>query len=300
MRWYWVKTYMRWSLVCIRWARSNKRSLRAESLILITHIGLGDQIMLSGLVNHLLNQKKSVTWFVRKSNLTTIRCLTNYDPNLHFIVIGDSETADDAKQKALEQKEFTGNPILLIGFELVWIAEKIFPARGLDELFYRMARVSFDHSLLNTSQLPQSIDTPACDFVLIDHFPNTIREIPESVFNSLEQRDLLIVNNPRDTPILALVKMIKNAKEIHVVNSALLCLIISMRNDISDVSVYLMGPNILTGKSEYPLHWRELALTDVSGNSVEHPIQLNREHELTESLKKENEILRRMLAKLLF
>jgi hypothetical protein len=300
MNWYWFKTYLRWGLVSLKWSLNNRWAARRKSIILLTHVGLGDQILISGLVNHFLQRDKSVTWFVRESNLETVKCLTSYHPNLDFIVLGDSETANDARRKALELKAYTGKSILLIGFELVWIAEKIFPSRGLDELFYRMAKVSFDKSLLNTSHLPQSIEPPVSDFVLIDHFPNTVREIPVSIFSALSQKGLQIVNNPRDTPILALVMTIRNAKEIHVVNSALLCLIISMRNEIQDVSIYLMGSHILTGKSEYPLHWQEFALTDGSGNSVEYPTKLNREYELIRMIRKEKKIIRRLAAKILF
>jgi hypothetical protein len=300
MNGYWFKTYLRWGLISLKWSLNNRRARRKKSFILLTHVGLGDQILISGLVNHFLQKNKSVTWFVRDSNLETIKCLTSYHPNLDFVILDDSETAEDAKRKAQELKATTGISILLIGFELVWIAEKIFPSRGLDELFYRMARVSFDNSLLNTSHLPKSIEPPACDFVLIDHFPKTIREIPVSVFNALNQKGLQIVNNPRDTPILALVATIRNAKEIHVVNSALLCLIISMRSEIQNISIYLMGPNILTGKSEYPLSWNEFSLTDQSGNSVDNPIKLDRGYELIRMIKRENTIMRKLAAKILF
>ena len=297
---YWIKTYLRWGLKSLDLALKNKRALRSDTLTIVSHVGLGDQILLSGLINSFIAENKKVTWLVRKSNLETIIKLTHSHPNLDLIVLDDFDTSEIARTKAIAHSKIKGMPTLFIGFELVWIAEKLFPARGLDEIFYKIARVSFEVSQLNSLRLEKFVAPPLQEYALVDHFPNTNREIPRSIFQSIENRGLEIINNPRDIPILELMEIIRNAKEIHVVNSALLCLIISMRNQVNNVSIYLMGPKILRGKFEYPLSWSEFSLTDSSGKPLVIPIYLDRNTELLGLLTNERKFYRRLIARVIF
>jgi hypothetical protein len=300
MNWYWIKTYLRWGFKSLNQALKNKRALRSDTLTIVSHVGLGDQILLSGLINSFIAENKKVTWLVRKSNLETVMKLTHSHPNLGFIILDDFDTSETARTKAIAHSKIKGIPTLFIGFELVWIAEKLFPARGLDEIFYKIARVSFEVSQLNSLRLEKFLAPPLQEYALVDNFPNTNREIPRSVFQSIENRGLKIIDNPRDIPILELMEVIRNAKEIHVVNSALLCLIISMRNQVNNVSIYLMGPKILRGKFEYPLSWSEFSLTDSSGKPLVNPIHLDRNAELLGLLTNERKFYRRLIAWVIF
>ena len=300
MRWYWFKTYLRRIALSVCGALGNKWTSRSSAFVVASHVGLGDQILLAGLIKHYLSLGKSITWFVRESNVETVRLLTNNHANLQILTIPSSSSADEALRKAKEFGTLQNLPILLIGFEILWLAEKLFPARGLDEIFYIIGGVDFSKSIFECSSVPPQINPPSTPYALVDHFPGTNREIPQSVFDSLEQRGLRTILNPREEPILTLLNLIKRASEIHVVNSALLCLVISLRMEINCANVYLMDPNSLIGKSEYPLKWRELSLTTSDGDSVSIPLARDRVTELGILLDKEREFKRRLIAKILF
>lgn len=300
MRWYWFKTYLRRIALSVGGSLRNRWTSRSSAFVVASHVGLGDQILLAGLIKHYLGLGKSITWFVRESNVETVRSLTNHHENLQIIPIPSSSSADEALRKAKEFGTAQDLPILLIGFEILWLAEKLFPARGLDEVFYIIGGVDFSKSVFECSRVPPQINPPSTPYALVDHFPGTNREIPHSVFESLEQRGLRIILNPREEPILTMLDLVKMASEIHVVNSALLCLVISLRREINCANVYLMGPNTLIGKSEYPLKWRELSLTTSNGDRVSIPLERDRVTELGILLKKEREFKRRLLAKIIF
>ena len=300
MRWYWFKTYLRWIVLSVYWSMRNRWSSKSKSLVVVSHVGLGDQILLAGLIKHHLSLGKSINWFVRESNVDTIRHLTNYHPKLQIQSIPDSSSASDARQLAQTFSAVQKLPLLVIGFEILWLAEKLFPARGLDEIFYIIGGVSFPKSIFESSRELTQSEQPTKPYALVDHFPGTKREIPATVFETITRRGFEIKFNPRDKSILSLIDLIKGASEIHVVNSALLCLIISLRNEITSANVYLMGPNVLTGKSEYPLEWREFSLTAANGEPLSIPDERDRATELALLLSSERKFKRRFLAKILF
>ena len=72
------------------------------------------------------------------------------------------------------------------------------------------------------------IDVPDRSFAYIDHHPGTERSIPKKVLEMLERRDILVVQNPRNEPLASTLALMDSAAELHLVNSAPLCMALTL------------------------------------------------------------------------
>jgi hypothetical protein len=113
-------------------------------------------------------------------------------------------------------------------------------------------------------------------YALIDHFPDTIREIPVKVLESISARCLELIYNPRDIPYERLISLIQNATELHLTNSSLLCLCLLIGSRAESKNIYLIKLGLYHGHNSYDASWREWALSDGNGHRFPQPVLVNR------------------------
>ena len=155
--------------------------------------------------------------------------------------------------------------------------------------------IASDILLRATEQIPH----PNRPSVLVDHFPGTVREIHQKVFDDIESRGFLIVQNPREVKYEKMVGLIENASELHLVNSSLLCFALSLRPKADLRIVYLMTKNFYPGHYFYDHQWQEKALHSTHWERYESPIGLDRNLELEDLISKAGKF-RHKLADLIF
>ena len=108
----------------------------------------------------------------------------------------------------------------------------LFPEYSLNSLFNLFIGVSplnlvsrsLRHSILRLNQE----EPPPEPYAFIDHHPGTAREIPNRVLSGIKERSFRLIENPRGLPLYSMLRLLDSAQELHMVNSAPLCLALTI------------------------------------------------------------------------
>ena len=209
--------------------RRNTDALRGRRVILWTHSGLGDQISASRIVEKTLESGVEVLWPVMGRNFDFVsKAFSNWEGLTLFRM-------DDSKRESyqvlwLSVKSKTR--IVDIGHRQLSKMQSLFPEFSLNSIFNLFAGLGpldlvsekLRTSLAYNTQI-NPLETP---FAFLDHHPNTYREVPRGVIESIRSRGLTVYENPRDAPLYSTIGLLDNAREIHLVNSAPLCLALTI------------------------------------------------------------------------
>lgn len=255
----------------MRILRSNRLAHRSEKLIVAGHMGFGDQIICLPIYRHLVVSGKRIEVIVPRKALDFL-CASFAHPNLTYTIFEDispigQQLPMPVSTRILRYAKKQRKPVLVIGHELLRIQRIFRPDLDFNAMFYKFARVPLTSrtDLLLSERLRDIRNgTPLPDkhYALVDHFPGTIREIPESILNDIEARGLEVVLNPREVPYLKLIPLIENATELHFVNSSLFCLSLLLDLKAKSKNIYLMQRGLYHGLGFYNSEWQEWILND--------------------------------------
>ena len=204
------------------------RQLRDSSaeVVFWTHLGLGDQISASCLIESWLSAGCQLHLPVKPRNFDFLNAAYGNLEGLSLHIINDEnpeklEVADLAKKLVVSE-------VVEIGHSHLPIAKILFPEVFLNGVFNIIGGLTPDRlvsqrlrgALVSSEQNP----VPEHPFAFVDHHPGTIREIPSNVLESVRDRGLRIFENPRDVPLQSLLAVMDSADELHMVPSAPLCM----------------------------------------------------------------------------
>ena len=198
----------------------NLKEISTKSIILMTHLGLGDQIILNGLINYISKKYEKIILPVQKSNFKTIQFL--YSENSVVDVI---EYPKDQELDFIEElSSSSAMDILQIGFQKVG-------KKPFNLAFYSQLKIPYKYSYTHF-YYPENKDS---ELELKDHLIN---------FYSTSSSEIILVHNESSKGVFMLDKVkfnnpiyitkesdkygnlfyysqiIKEAKEIHCLDSS--------------------------------------------------------------------------------
>lgn len=210
----------------------NVNAKKNKKIILKTHLGLGDQISSMKIVENLIEEEVEIIWPIKTNNYSFFKETIGHWPNLNLIKYNPEEiTFKNLIEKINNKDKYR---IMQFSQNSLAAVKNIFPKYCLNSHFnilfgYHptdLISKKFRNSLITNSQ----IEPPSQLYAFIDHHPGTDREIPVEIFNLIKNRGLKIVHNDINIPLSKLVLILDNAQELHLVNSAPLCLALTINS----------------------------------------------------------------------
>lgn len=270
-----------------------------------THLGLGDQILSLPLYLELAKSNSPLHLVTSEAAKKFFEKLASDLPFFYHVIA--RPTSEFSKPFYFSLRKFAkvnNFNLQYMGWEKLRILKFLYPYKSEVEIIYLMAGVDikilneFDIHKLNQSIENFQVETPRQPYALVDSYPGTLREIPESVFQGIQNRNLLIVNNPRDIPFDSLLDLVKEASELHLTNSSLLCFSLLVKSNASSKNIYLMREGLYHGFNLYDSSWVEWALNDDKKPFFNGPNKINRKAIYDEQFKKSTKIGRRIVRSL--
>jgi hypothetical protein len=166
-----------------------------------------------------------IFWPAKERNLQFLESGFSGLKGLSFIAV------DERRNESFEIFKIAAKrraKIVSLGHRRLSLMRSLFPEYALNSLFNLF--IGFHPLALISTNLRASLmkipqfSPPSLPYAFIDHHPGSIREIPSTVLDSIRNRGLQIVENPREVPIHATLDLMDGAQELHMVNSAPLCL----------------------------------------------------------------------------
>jgi len=198
----------------------------SKRVILSTHTGLGDQISAARIFENWLGIDVEIHLPVKSQNMNFMKAVFgDWDGlNLHQIS-GDNRFENYEIQKLSSELD---TPIASVNLSDIGFLKKIYPNYCLNSYFNMIFGLDpFDlvSQKFRTSieKIPQ--DDPLNEpYVFFDHHKDTEREIPSHLIEAINSKGLRVLENPRDRELFRLLNVMDSAAELHLVNSAPLCL----------------------------------------------------------------------------
>lgn len=209
----------------IRQVKKNTRALDSGRILLWSHLGLGDQISASPVVEHLLSQKIEVVWPVKPRNLDFLNLTFKNWGGLSTVRLSDSVREDFQIRKIAFD---TKSRVVSLGHGHLSSMRTLFPEYSLNSLFNLFIGVNplnlVSRSLRDSLLRLDQEEPPLQPYAFLDHHPGTAREIPNRVLSGIKDRGFRLIENPRELPLYSMLRLLDSAQELHMVNSAPLCL----------------------------------------------------------------------------
>ncbi len=247
--------------------KSNRENLGKPSALYATHLGLGDQILCIPLFLELAKRYGQIDVVISKEALPLIRQFTG-ELSIVFHIIDRPDSVFD-KSFVLEVQDYARKhnlrPVYL-GWDLLRIFKFLQPHLNEVEVFYALAGVDIDvfHSFALEDvfqiDLEKQFKPEESVYALVNSFPGTLREIPDSVIKEIKLGGLSVLENPVDVPYDSLIHLIRDATELHLVNSSLLCFALLIKSNAQIKNIYLIREDLYPGLGFYDTSWKELAL----------------------------------------
>lgn len=188
-----------------------------NNLFLMTHIGLGDAIIQNGLIRELALQHDKILLTCYSHNVPSITAMFSDLPNLTLCPIIDENSIRDF-EKLFQNKE--GYKILRLG---VYSGEAHVAPETFDQTFYRQAGVEFSK---RWDAFKAPVIEPCVwpyEYKLESQYA-LICDSPDRDFNidlkRLQDKSLIYLNLFRGESLLGFQDLMKNATELHCINSA--------------------------------------------------------------------------------
>tara|TARA_B100001996_G_C18550561_1_gene550643 strand:+ start:73 stop:858 length:786 start_codon:yes stop_codon:yes gene_type:complete len=196
------------------------RKINSNKIILITHLGLGDQIILNGLVNYISDKFEKIILPVLSSNLKTIQFLYSENNAVDVVEYPKGQELDFIK----DLSTYSGMDFLKIGFEKV-------RNKPFNLAFYSQLKLPYNYSF-KYFHYPENkeIEVDLKEH-LVDYYSSNSNEIilvhNESSIDVYDF-DKVKINNPiyvtkesdKYENLFYYSEIIKEAKEIHCLDSS--------------------------------------------------------------------------------
>lgn len=219
----------------------SKEALSNKDILIHHHLGLGDHLVLNGLVNYISenhSQDKKIYLLCKSRNYQNVTKLYKNKSNI-FIVVSSGEENLDALSFLMKNP---GVEYFRIGHEKY--SERIETKNNWDcgQVFYYLANIPYENRF---SKFYIDIDQEKNDQVLENLNPNKedfifLHDDPtRGYYISIENRlGLKVIKNDDKFGIFDYIKLLRSAKEIHLMPSSFYCLIESVEGIKADLYRY--------------------------------------------------------------
>ena len=239
------------------------RPARSKNVMLMTHMGLGDQVSMARVVEAWADRCDAVFMPVKTRNFRVLSKLFAYVPNLVLVEVEASARLEEIK---IASKFANRNGLELIHRASYKDLSRSFPELGVNGRLALMIGGNPKNLMSErlTSHLEQSFTgtIPEGNYAFIDHHPGSRREIPPKELDAISERGLQLVVHDPHTSFLDLHVKMKNASELHLVSSAPLCLALTCiapeANRHFRYRPFDEAPLLL----DYDLGWTEASIVD--------------------------------------
>jgi len=213
----------------VQQVRKNRRALDGGRIILWSHLGLGDQISASRIVERISKRNVEIIWPVKPRNFDFLNYAFQDFTKLSIVKLNENSREDIQVAKLAIR---TKSKVVSLGHARLSAMSSLFPEYALNSLFNLFLGIdpldlvsqSLRKSLLRLNQEKP----PKEPFAFVDHHPGSAREIPCQVLWAVQERGLRVIENPRGVPLYSMVELLDSAQELHLVNSAPLCLALAI------------------------------------------------------------------------
>ena len=238
--------------------------MRAEdSVVLWGHLGLGDQVSTARALESWSDACDEVFVPVKKRNSRALRGIFQYIPNVTFLNMESDDPRAETKN-VVEISRQMGLEVVDAGRDLYSTLAACFPEFGINRVLSLCAGANPTDLVSQKLAAHLSSTLPShrveLDYAFVDHHPTQRgREIPHWRLEEVRQRIGTLLFNDRETHFSNLYSVMLNAKELHLVSSAPLCLALATGLDTTKNVCYLPdSPSLL--KSDYKVKWDECIL----------------------------------------
>ena len=196
-----------------------------NKIVLHHHLGLGDHFVCNGLVNRVCESYDIVYLPCKSHNYETVKYLYSENKKVKVFKI-DANEYNEVFSFAL----MVDSPVLMVGFQN-------HNPNNWDRSFYEQMKLDFSERY-DSFALPKEppdnlISPPDNDYILV-HSEASVEKYSLNIDTSLE---IFEIEKGKSNNIFSYIDVIKNAKEIHCINSSVFHLIDSL-SEITDKLYY--------------------------------------------------------------
>jgi len=196
-----------------------------NSVVLYHHLGLGDHFVCNGLVHQVSKDFDSIYLPCKVSNYPTVKYLYSESPKINIFKIHNDEFCEISGFASLMNLM-----ILMVGFQNCDV-------KNWDRSFYNQLKIDFSERY-NSFSLPKKnpdvlISVPLEDYILV-HDESSITSYNLNIETNLK---IVKIERGLSDNLFSFIDLIKNAKEIHCINSSVFHLIDSL-NDTTEKLYY--------------------------------------------------------------
>jgi hypothetical protein len=205
---------------------------RNKDFVLLSHFGLGDQLIIGNLINRLSRERKIILP-VDSKYFDQLSKFYSYNPNVRIESIGLLQPEFYPRYQEIRQlRKKYELPVVDIGRNVVFFLSFFYRASGVSKLYY-LAGWGFGISFINISAFTfhckeDFSNLNVTPYAYVDHHVGTNREIPSQVFMGLKESGFDIKFNDMNLTLIDQLSTIVNAQQLHFVPSAPFCLALVM------------------------------------------------------------------------
>ncbi len=231
------------------------KDIKSDEFILMTHLGLGDQIILNGLVNHLSDKFKKIHLTVHSNTIENIQYLYSLNKKINLIELPKDDELNTLERYSTKNKL----EILQLGFENV----KTIP---FNLAYYRQLKIPYSYSMKYffkpedhkkeynlQKELINYYSADPSDIVLIHN------ESSKGVFElkNIYSNNNIYVTKESDiyNNLFLYSKIISDAKEIHCLDSSFLHLVERTKTNAKLYFHDLFGASVRLFKNWYYIRY---------------------------------------------
>lgn len=234
-----------WLNVTFNWTtainRINAVYYKKNEILYLHAFGLGDMIFTATLLEKFSEHFSEIYIPCHKKNLVNLNLLFGYLNRVHFLPLESDVEEREAIRQIRKQYKL---PLISCAQKSIFATRNRYPSLGLNTIYIRAT--GFKIESLVSSRLSHYLDTlveiakldyPKGRYAFVDHIIDSPREIPKSDLDEIANRGLDLSFNDVDLGLLDVYYRMKNATELHLMGSALLCLAI-VTNIRTEFNVY--------------------------------------------------------------
>lgn len=222
----------------------NKDKLADKNILLHHHLGLGDHISLCGLVNHMAEQHspdKKIFLMCKSNNVLNVQKLYRNNPIVQVVDIKDADEHTFANQSIKAYPELEYFCLGHSGYDASLETKNNWDC---NQVFYYLAGVPYEYRFTKfTLPYDEAMNNLAYDdlvgesreYMFVHDDPTRGYEI--TPVHNLGDNVKVVRNDIRYT-IFDYVKILRNAKQIHLMPSSFYCLIESIEGVSADLFCY--------------------------------------------------------------
>lgn len=231
----------------------------SKDIIVLSHFGLGDQIIVGTLLNDLSSNRK-VILPVDSKYFLQLSQFYSYNPNILVKDVGYFGAEFYPRKNDLNRlRRLFSLPVVDVGRDVVYFLSFFHRRAGISKLYFfagwnsGLSFTNFPAYLFHYEEHPSNEINRS--YAFIDHHLGTNREIPSVVFSEIQKVGLELKFNDMTVTLVDQLSTIVDAEQLHFVASAPFCLALVMPCK-AKIRVFYEAENSKTVLGEEGSGWR--------------------------------------------